>query len=587
MYHSGNMPWKRDLDGSSMDFIFTLRFGEDHAYARKIKNQSEEMLVSLISPDLKGPLVAILHELSVNGFKAIQKKKFIETRKERGLSCEGAEFSGPFREYMEKSAANPGLEEIEVTVSGSTDREAFVLSVRNRGEATEDELQRIHRAFDRIRKGHDPGSLLEEEGLDSILEGGGIGIPMILFNLKGLGLPLESLSFRVESGSTVVRLALPWRFFRKPPVHRIEIYSMRDPVVGPGLSPLFENLGIGLVDFGPSGELLAISENLLVDHGISLSEPRKFLELLPPRFFGEALSGSFGLLQNGRLENYRTYLKTDGSDGEPFYNISGSEAGEKRFRTIWQPVTPLKTGKRLKPGNLLEKIRLHDLLEPYIPTPVLWKARELLHGEESDLPNEIADLTVFFADLEGFTRIAEFMDPALVVDFLNIALGVCVRTIEERGGMIDKFIGDAVMGIFRDPLNAIVAAMEIQHQYYQLNEFRTLSGEPRVKVRIGIHSGAVIVGNVGTRNRRDWTPVGDVVNTASRIERSGKSGSVLIGAPTYEAVKQNVRVIPGGEVSMKGKEERVPVYSVIEVHFEKEGQHYTLRRDSLEEESQA
>src|SRR5690606_10866496 len=169
----------------------------------------------------------------------------------------------------------------------------------------------------------------------------------------------------------------------------------------------------------------------------------------------------------------------------------------------------------------------------------------------------------------GFTHRTEKIGMDRAMGMLNIALGVLVRSIERHHGQIDKFMGDAIMALFRDPHEAVIAAIEIQRNFSQLNEFRHLRGEDPIEVRIGMHSGRVILGNVGTAERMDLTPIGDVVNTASRIVRSASAGSVLIGETTYERVRDFVEVGPERMLHVKGKERRLTVYPVESVSFNK------------------
>ncbi|MBP6816532.1 MAG: adenylate/guanylate cyclase domain-containing protein, partial [Burkholderiaceae bacterium] len=110
--------------------------------------------------------------------------------------------------------------------------------------------------------------------------------------------------------------------------------------------------------------------------------------------------------------------------------------------------------------------------------------------------------------------------------------------VKRNHGFIDKFMGDCAMAIFDDPANALLAAIDMQSHSEDINTLRSRAGQQTLKLRIGIHWGDVVIGNVGTAERLDWTAIGDVVNTASRIEKSCEPGSVLVSRAVREAAER-------------------------------------------------
>lgn len=192
------------------------------------------------------------------------------------------------------------------------------------------------------------------------------------------------------------------------------------------------------------------------------------------------------------------------------------------------------------------------------------------------LPNEHRELTIAFLDVIGFTSKSEKLEPAQVVDLLNLALGIAVKSIETHHGMIDKFLGDGIMAIFRDPLEAVIAGFEIQLNFMGLNEYRVINGEEPIEMRIGLNTGMVILGSIGTKRRMDWTALGDVVNTASRIEKSSRANSVLVSETTLEKIKEHVTVSESFVQKVKGKQQEITLHFLKRVSYAGGGQMRTL-----------
>jgi PAS domain S-box-containing protein len=183
-------------------------------------------------------------------------------------------------------------------------------------------------------------------------------------------------------------------------------------------------------------------------------------------------------------------------------------------------------------------------------------------------------IAVLFADVRGFTPMAESMrnTPEAVVKILNEYLELATDTVFQNGGSVDKFIGDATMALFNGftPLEdyvylAVKTAWSIARGADALNIAIKEKYQIDLGVGVGVHFGGAIVGNLGPSFRKDYTAIGDVVNTAARLEASAKPGQVLVSRQTYEAVKERVQAESMGEIQLKGKSLKLEVFSISNV----------------------
>lgn len=177
------------------------------------------------------------------------------------------------------------------------------------------------------------------------------------------------------------------------------------------------------------------------------------------------------------------------------------------------------------------------------------------------------EATIMFLDIRGFTGLSEKLSPEEVVDFLNTMFNFITKTTLDNHGSIDKFIGDAAMIIFNAPLDvkeheyyAVKTALEIQQGMVAIRQSIFEKHGVTVNVGIGINTGTVVVGNIGSFLRIDYTAIGDNVNIAARIESSTTAGQVLVSESTYEATKSRFRYAFVGEKLFKGKSSTINVY---------------------------
>jgi adenylate cyclase len=205
---------------------------------------------------------------------------------------------------------------------------------------------------------------------------------------------------------------------------------------------------------------------------------------------------------------------------------------------------------------------VEGLLQPYL-SPQL-AARLRAEPEAAQLGGEERDVTVLFADLQGFTAYSERHTPAEVLALLNDYWAKTVPVVlGDHGGMIERFAGDAIMVVFNaaadqpdHPLRAARAGLELQHAAREV-----AAGQPGCpQFRVGINTGPAIVGNVGTIEQRSFTAIGDTTNLASRLQGHAEPGQVVIGETTLGAIENGVRVKALGELQVKGKEKPVAAY---------------------------
>lgn len=214
----------------------------------------------------------------------------------------------------------------------------------------------------------------------------------------------------------------------------------------------------------------------------------------------------------------------------------------------------------------MKAIKENNILKMYVDETVLnfMASREF---ETSLMLNETIEATVAFIDICSFTTISENESPDIVVKLLNKYFDVMVKEIIAQGGYIDKFMGDAVMAVFRGEYHldrAMDACLAVRKTVNDLpNESGNIFFTP--KVSIGINSGEMISGNIGSANlkRLDYTVIGDVVNTAQRLQTIAKEGQIIINESSYEKVKESFNCTKVGEVSLKNKSHPETIYEVL------------------------
>lgn len=256
----------------------------------------------------------------------------------------------------------------------------------------------------------------------------------------------------------------------------------------------------------------------------------------------------------GDMENIRTAMNRGAFDfiTKPINFEDLSVTVEKTIRHV----------KQLR--ETLKAIKENNILKMYVDEHVL-NFMETKEYEASLTANETIEASVAFIDICSFTAISEKMEPDTVVKLLNKYFDVMVKEIIAQNGLVDKFIGDCIMAVFKDQYHldrAIDACLTIRDKIAAspgLNGFL-----PRVS--IGINSGEMISGNIGSAalRRLDFTVIGDTVNTAQRLQKAAGIGKVVINESCYQKVKQSFNCLRIGEAILKNKEDAAVIYEVLD-----------------------
>jgi adenylate cyclase len=186
---------------------------------------------------------------------------------------------------------------------------------------------------------------------------------------------------------------------------------------------------------------------------------------------------------------------------------------------------------------------------------------------------ERTEASVLFSDIRGFTKLSEAAGgPQEVVDLLNDYFERLVDIVFKWHGVLDKFIGDALMATWGtldsdddETFNAVAAAIEFRDAIREFNEERSDEGKPPIGMGVGVNTGRLVAGYMGAKRRLEYTVIGDTVNTASRICGIAQAGQVLISDPTYQRVANRIEARYLGTRQVKGKEAEVKIYEAIAI----------------------
>jgi adenylate cyclase len=217
-----------------------------------------------------------------------------------------------------------------------------------------------------------------------------------------------------------------------------------------------------------------------------------------------------------------------------------------------------------------EQERIMKLFERYVPENIVREA--LKTGNGSIFDGESRIVSVLFCDIRDFTSISSGLDPKVVVNFLNDYFSVMTACVRKQKGSVNKFIGDGILAIFGAPLsyidnqhNAVLSAIDMKASLQAINEkYESIVGR-MMHIGIGINTGEVVAGNVGSEDRVEYTVIGDTVNVAARIEGLTRTNldAILISESTHAMVRDVVDAKQWPAVPIKGKSEPISVYEVL------------------------
>jgi class 3 adenylate cyclase len=219
-------------------------------------------------------------------------------------------------------------------------------------------------------------------------------------------------------------------------------------------------------------------------------------------------------------------------------------------------------------ASLREKEAIKRAFSRYVTREVVDEI--LKNPERLALKEERRDVTVLFCDVRGFTSLAERSTPEAIVELVNSFYTLTIDAVFKHSGTVDKFLGDGAMAVFGAPIpdadhpeRAVRAALALRDGIADLSRRRAEAGKEPVAVGIGISTGEVVAGTVGTADRMEYTVLGDSVNLASRLESGAGPGQILITRHTFELTSGVVDARTLGVLRVKGKEQQVEVYEVL------------------------
>lgn len=268
-----------------------------------------------------------------------------------------------------------------------------------------------------------------------------------------------------------------------------------------------------------------------------------FITVLMGFWFSNPLSRLVSATQEIRRGNYRQRIQLARNDEFGDLALAFNRMSDELFR-----------------NNLMQK-SFGKYVGPEVADMIL------ASPESAWLKGKLCEATILFADIRGFTTYSEGKDPEILVEELNDYFEIATRVIIENGGYVDKFIGDAVLGVFGVPVHrsdhrarGVLAAVEIQRY---LSEASGDAGGLMGSVGISVHSGVIVAGNIGSASKMEYTIIGDAVNVASRMNAAAGPGDTIISKVVYDGVKSlvDVEALPLHEI--RGRSEPVAAFRVI------------------------
>ncbi len=330
--------------------------------------------------------------------------------------------------------------------------------------------------------------------------------------------------------------------------------------------------------------MIADSQALVVEETDAFARDRRFLTLAVAGFSFMSLLGalalgailSWSLIRPVRqvddalesIANGEFDARVDVPNRDEFGHLTSNlNRTTEQLATVYGDLealnADLQTAVDVKVGELERATRLKRYLSPQL-------AESILSGERDvTLRPKRKFLTTFFSDVRGFTAAAERMEPEELVDHLNDYLAEMTEIVFRHGGTLDKYVGDALMVFFGDPIpqpdhaeRAVRMGLEMRERMIDLHETWLRKYRESFKIGIGISTGWVTVGDIGTAARSDYTVLGNEVNLASRLADRAEAGQILVTERTMAEVEEIVDSTPIDEISLKGISRPIKVYEV-------------------------
>ncbi|MBN2124751.1 MAG: adenylate/guanylate cyclase domain-containing protein [Deltaproteobacteria bacterium] len=219
--------------------------------------------------------------------------------------------------------------------------------------------------------------------------------------------------------------------------------------------------------------------------------------------------------------------------------------------------------------RIKEEQTLRDTLSRYVGQNLV---KKILGSKKTAIfGTERKEVTILFADIRSFTSLSERLPAEEIVALLNQYFSTMVEIIFKHSGVLDKFVGDELMAVFGhlhampgNPCDdAVRAALEMQAALTEFMKLRGKQGKKTFEIGIGINTGSAVIGNVGSKNRMDYTVIGDCVNVAARFQQAAQGGEILIGETTYHKLGGDFRVEKKGRIRLKNKAKPILCYRVL------------------------
>jgi adenylate cyclase len=217
--------------------------------------------------------------------------------------------------------------------------------------------------------------------------------------------------------------------------------------------------------------------------------------------------------------------------------------------------------------ELSRRVIERQALERFVSSSIVEKI--LANPDQVHLGGENQTVTILFADVRGFTRMSEKMEPQEVVELLNEYFTEMTDLVFENGGTLDKYLGDGLMAVFGAPLTkpddavrAVKTAIEMQKALHRLNQDWEAKGQRSLKIGLGINTGPVTAGNIGSARRMDYTVIGDAVNISSRLCANAAGGQILISESTHRSLDGRLAAKRLEPIKVKGKEAPIEIYEI-------------------------
>lgn len=255
----------------------------------------------------------------------------------------------------------------------------------------------------------------------------------------------------------------------------------------------------------------------------------------------------------------------------------------------WVPIaapigTLILAGTALQLREQYEKQQLMRLFEKHVDpetAQLIWQRKAEIF-EQGELEPQELTATVLFMDIRSFTSISEKMPPRDLLNWLNNYLEAMTDCIMDHGGVVDKYIGDAIMAVFgvpfchseypeiqKDALNAVAACIAMHEKLHELNQQLRIDRKPLIKFGIGLHTGQLVAGTVGGSRRLNYSVIGDAVNVAARLEAMNKEivsdspFNLLVTGRTFAYVRDRYEGQKVGSIQLRGKKEETVVYAIL------------------------